>query len=371
MKKILVFGLSEYYGGIESFFFNYLKFKKNKNLQFDFVPENKILARKNDFENLGCKVYDICNWRKHPLKYKKSIEQILKSQKYDMIYFNCLSAYNIIPLKIAKRNGIKVRIVHSHNSSAPKNILKFVIHFINKKCLLKLSTKRFACSNIAGKWMYGKGSFTVIPNAIDAKKFRFNEKVRIRVRNELGITDDSFVIGFVGRLTYQKNPLFLIDIFKELNSIDKKNILIIVGDGDLNDKVQRNIKRFSLEDKVLFLGSRNDISDLMQAFDLFLLPSRFEGLGIVLLEAQFSGLPCIVSDKVPKEANISNSIQYFSLKKDASKWANKIIKQKKELQSRNTILDSCDEKFDLQVTSNYFFDLIYSLIEKTGDQNDN
>ena len=364
MKRILVFGLSEYYGGVESFFLNYLLFKENKDLQFDFVPENYDLAKQDQFEKLGCKVYKLCNWRKNPFKYKKEIETILCSNRYDAVYVNALSAYNLLPLKIAKKRGINVRIMHSHNSSAPNNIIKLLIHYYNKKQLNKLTNVKLDCSDLAGKWMFCNDNYVTIPNAVDANKFRFNEEIRKQKRKELDIKDDTFVVGFVGRLSYQKNPLFLIDIFKEVVKRNKEAVLLIVGDGELRQSVREKIEELDIIDNVHLLGNRSDVNKLMQAFDLFLLPSYFEGLAIVLVEAQFSGLKCIVSNTVTTEANISKSVLYLPLEEGPDIWANKILEYKSNDISRMNILNACNGNFDLNCSSGDFFRLINNIIEK-------
>lgn len=364
MKKILVFGLSSYYGGIESFFLNYLYFKNVDNLKFDFIPENNELARNDEFKKLNCYIYSICNWRRHPFKYINQLNDIFSSNNYNAIYLNCLSAYNILPLVIAKKRGINIRIVHSHNSSAPKNYVKFLIHYFNRAKLNKLSNYKFACSDQAGQWMFGNNKFKVIPNAIDARKFKFSEANREYQRKKWNIQNDYLVLGYVGRLAYQKNPLFLIEILYQLLKIDERYILVIVGDGELKEEVKNKINRLNLQKNVMLLGNRNDISDLLHLFDIFLLPSKFEGLGIVLIEAQFSGLKCIVSDNVPSEANISNSIVYLPISKSSKMWVKEILDLKNKLPNRNALSQKCNTIYDLNYSSKDFFNLLNSIIKE-------
>lgn len=363
MKKILVFGLSDYYGGTESFFLNYLKFNRNKNLSFDFIPENCELAQKNEFEKLGCKVYIISNWRKKYFLYKRELKEIIKNNHYDAIYVNFLSAYNIYPLVLAKKFNIKVRICHSHNSSSPKNIIKLIIHQINKRRISKYATNKLACSHKAASWMYTKNDYKVVPNAVDAHKFYFNKLIREKKRKELNIDEDTLVLGFVGRLSYQKNPIFLIKILRLILEKNKNTKLLIVGDGNLKSKLIKQIEVYHLNENVIMLGNRNDVHELMQAFDVFVLPSRFEGLGIVLIEAQFCGLKCFTSEFIPEEADISKTVEFLRLSDRGKAWKDSILNSEINEENRLKIIKRCDCKFDLNSTYNVFFDYIDKLIQ--------
>lgn len=354
MKKILVFGLSEYFGGIESYFLNMISHCYNEFI-FDFIPENKDIAKCEEFKKYNCKIYkDIVNWRRNLIKYTSQICTILKENKYDGIYMNSLSAFNIIPILIAYKMKINVRIMHSHNSAQPKNVIKMLIHKINKKIISKYITNRFACSASAAEWMFNPNEkYIILPNAIDTDKFKFNIDIRNDMRRKYNIDDETILLGFVGRLAYQKNPLFLVDIMLELLLLKKKVKLFIVGDGNLKEKLLSKINSSNLQEHIFLLGSMDNINELMNAFDLLLLPSKFEGLGIVLIEAQFSGLKCLVSKQIPNEANISNTLEYIEIEKE-KEWAQKIIKYTNNIIERENIVKKCNPKYSLTYAANEF-----------------
>jgi glycosyltransferase involved in cell wall biosynthesis len=231
--------------------------------------------------------------------------------------------------------GIPMRIIHSHNNSNEDVGISLVIvirrfgKFLNK-FLLKLSaTNYWACSKLAGEWMFGKHPFDIIHNAIDTKKFIYNKELRSIVREKLNLHDE-FIIGNVARFSYQKNHEFLIDIFNEIVKRKANSILLLVGDNAADhtylDMTIAKIKQLHLEKKVIFLGMRKDVNRLYQAMDVFILPSHFEGLPIVGLEAQAAGLRCYFSDTITKELEITNLANYLPLG-NAMIWAEKILKE--------------------------------------------
>ncbi len=238
----------------------------------------------------------------------------------------------IAPLKYAKKYGITKRIFHSHNtkdmypsSSIITNSRKWITEEVTIQNLGKYATHLWACSEQAGKYMFrDKYLYEVIPDAIDAKKFQFNELTRKEKRLELDLKDE-FVIGFVGRLQYQKNPEYLIEIFNAICKKNPKAKLVIVGTGKSETDIRIMCNERKLLERVLFLGQRDDVMSLMQAFDCFVMPSRFEGLGITYIEAQAAGLPCFGSIEVPREAGITNLMHYIPLTKNPDIWADKIL----------------------------------------------
>ena len=355
MKKILVFGLSEYFGGIESYFLNMVS-NINLNYIFDFVPENIEIAQFGEFEKYNCKLHNVVNWRKNPIKYSKQIYNLLRDNAYDGIYMNLLSAFNVIPILIAHFLKIKVIIVHSHNSSQPTNIVKLIIHNINKRIISSYATNRFACSELAANWMfYTSDKYIILPNAIDTDKFKVNIEIRNKIRKEYSIDEETLLLGFVGRLAEQKNPLFLVDIMSELIKVEDKVKLMIVGDGYLKKKLLKKIKKLELENNIIVLGSKKNINHLMNAFEFLLLPSKFEGLGIVLIEAQYSGVKCLVSNQIPNEANISNTLEYIAID-NPKKWGDIILKLKNhtDLEDRENIVKQCNPKYSLKFASGDF-----------------
>lgn len=324
--RILQVGMSPYYGGTEAFIMSqYREIDKSK-IQFDFLNVyNEKIACQDEIEKLGGKIYYLDMARHHGIKaYYKNLDLFFaeNAEKIDAVHCNYQSLINTDILKYAKKHGIKVRIAHAHNSgygTEPNKKQKLIIA-LNRKTLGLYATHFFSCSSLAAQWMFGRQA-TVIKNAINTEKFLFSPDKRASVRKQLGILNE-FVVIFVGRLDPQKNPLFMLEIFTELKAIKKNSKLIVVGDGVLRNEMLAHIKDLNINDAVMMLGSRDDVNDLLQAADAFLLPSKFEGLGIVLIEAQAAGLPTFTSEKVvPIDVKITELLEFISLDRPAKEWA--------------------------------------------------
>lgn len=323
--------MTDNWGGIESYIMNYYRNIDKTKVQFDFVniyPNE--LCFQNELESLGGKVYRVSSYYKHPIKYIKELKKIIINNKYEIIHCNMNSAVFLHPLIAAKMAKAKVVIAHSHNSSSDKGILKSFLHAINKHFIPLFANVYFACSNKAGKWFYSKkilnsDSYFVVKNAIDTNKFAFDHEIRINKRKELGITDNNTLLfGHVGRFNKQKNHTFLIDVFNEYHKKNKNSKLILIGIGPLKEEVECKVKNLKLVEDILFLGQRNDVNQLMFAMDIFVLPSLYEGLPLVGVEAQASGLSCILSDSVTDEIKISDNIEFVPLNDNVAKWCNSI-----------------------------------------------
>jgi len=329
--RVLQVGMSQYYGGTESFIMNqYRKIDRNK-VQFDFLNVyNGPLACEEEIKELGGRIYSLDMSRRRGLRqYKKNLDNFFRDNgnKFDIIHCNFQSLINIDLLRYAKKYKIAGRIAHAHNAGYGKepSFLQKLLIAINKINLSKYVTNYFACSLLAGEWMFGHKNSTVIHNAIDTKEFLFNQDRRNAIRSQYGINDEKLIL-FVGRLDPQKNPLFLIDIFNEIVSRQKDWKLFLIGDGMLRTDVEERIREYELYDKVCLLGSRLDVKDFLQAADCFLLPSKFEGLGIVLIEAQAAGLKCFASkDVVPSDVDVTGLVEFISLNQGPSHWADMII----------------------------------------------
>lgn len=329
--RVLQVGMSPYYGGTESFIMSQYRKINREIIQFDFLNVfNEPIACEEEIKSLGGVIYNLNMSRRKGMKqYHRNLRAFFSEhhEKIDIIHCNFQSLINIDLLIYAKKFGIKGRIAHAHNSGygTEPNFLQKLIIANNKKKLSKCVTTYFACSSLAGKWMFGHNNATVIHNAIDTNKFVFNSDVREKVRSLYGLTDEKLIL-FVGRLDPQKNPIFLIEIFNEIIKMDSKMKLFIIGDGILRHDVEQEIEKYKLWDSVKLLGTRSDVKDFLQAADSFLLPSKFEGLGIVLIEAQAAGLPCYTSmDVVPSEVNITGLVRFISLEKSSKDWARNIL----------------------------------------------
>lgn len=320
--RVLQIGMHDKIGGIETFLMNYYRNLDRNKIQFDFICPYHSLCFESEIKKMGGVIYYIPNFKKHPIKYYKEIKRIIKDKNYKIVHINLLSAANIIPAIVAKRCKVKNIIAHSHNNGVPSGFLRKILNNTNKVLLRKCANIFFACSESSGKWMFYKKTFSVIKNGIDIEKYYYNDNFRKNIRNKYGISDDKIVIGQVGRFDEQKNHMFSIELLKKMN--DKKYILFLIGEGILESEIKKKVVESKLSDNVIFAGIKSDVEKYYSAFDIFLLPSKFEGLGIVNIEAQASGLPCVVSSIVPTETKVSANIYYLDLN-NIKQWENLII----------------------------------------------
>ena len=269
-------------GGVESVVMNYYKNIDRNRIQFHFLcDEDSTDIPYEEIEKLGGKVIVIPPYQKL-FKYQKELYRIFKENNYKIIHSH-INALSVFPLRIAKKAGVPIRIAHSHSTSNKKEWKKNILKMILRPFSKLYANNYFACTEYAGKWLFGKKvverkELNVINNAIDLKKFEFNENTREDLRKELGIKEDVLVIGHVGRFMKQKNHEFLIDVFEKAIKQDDNIYLILVGQGPLEDKIKEMAKEKAIEYKILFLGQRNDVNKLYQAMDIFVLPSLYEGL---------------------------------------------------------------------------------------------
>lgn len=319
MKKILIIPLLGIeYEGITSVIYNYINNMNKDGLIINFTTFDKTeLKLMNIFNGIG-EVYRIPERKKFVFSYIKALYMLLKN-RYDVVHIHGNSGTMLIETILAKMSGVKKIIVHCHSTACNHPIINRILTPI-MKCI---ATDFIACSNASGKWLYKK-NFIVLNNAIDLEKFQYNNLVRQKYRQELGIKNE-FVIGHVGTFNESKNHEFLIEVFKEIYKLDSKIKLLLIGGGPLFEDIKNKIYEFNLKDSVIFLGSRDDVENLYQVMDCFVFPSKWEGLGVVLIEAQASVLPCFVSTSVPKDAKVTDLIQYLSLKESSKVWAEKIL----------------------------------------------
>ena len=312
-------------GGTQALLMNIYRNIDRTKVQFDFLVEYPDKQFYDDeIIKLGGKIY-YTNVRKdyNIIKFKNQLKKILKSDiNYKIIHVH---AYTIgyFVLKTAKKCGVPIRIAHSHSNSMTKN-LKTPIKKILRKLYTKYATDLFACSNEAGKFLYGDKEFKVLKNAIDSQKFIFSQDTREKVRKKFGLSD-SFVVGHVGRFKPEKNQSFLIDVFNEIKMKKKNAKLILVGDGPQENNIRQKVLEHKLENDVIFLKNRNDVNEIYMGMDVFVFPSLYEGLGIVAIEAQATGLPVLASNRIPAETFISPIIKKLDINDNPIKWADLAI----------------------------------------------
>lgn len=350
MIKVLQVGATNVLGGIEIYLHNYYKNIDKEKVKFDFVNMYDKICFQEEYANDGSKIYKLCNYRIHPFKYLDNLEKILINEKYDVLHFNMNSAVFLYPLIAAKRANVPVIIAHSHNASSDKGIIKNIIHDFIKHLIPLFANYYFACSDYAGRWFFSKkimksNSYYIINNAINVDKFRFDNEKRIKMRKELNIADNEILIGHVGRFIKQKNHEFLIEILNEIVSTDSRFKLVLIGVGELENIIKEKVKMKKLENNVIFLGQRNDVNDLYQAIDIFLLPSLYEGLPLVGVEAQVAGCKCFFSDKITRGLKIKEDSEFLKID-NPKEWAVKIISYANAMPKDRNKLD-CN-KYDIK-----------------------
>lgn len=318
LKMLIVLPNLSVANGVASFAMNYFRKLDYKEVKVDFVVDTDMPSPYYDeIHNVGGKVHILPPMSKLSEHYKKC-KEIFKETKYDIVHDNSLHA-SMILMMAARKNKVPVRILHSHNSKLGETKKKEIRNKCFLPVLYSIATDYAACSEIAGNAMFGNKNFTVIPNVIDEDKFCFHADVRKRVRSELCV-GEKFIIATVGRLAYQKNPFFAIDAFKEFLQKNPDAEYWWIGDGPMQEEIATYIETKKLGSKIKLLGNRTDIVDLYQAIDCFFLPSLFEGLPVVGIEAQAMGLPCIVADTITKEMKYTDLVKYISLDAQAEEW---------------------------------------------------
>lgn len=312
-------------GGLETFIMNIYRNIDRDIVQFDFLVHYKEKKFYDDeIEKMGGKIYRFSLRNDNNIfKYMKELDSFFGEHKEYKVIHCHMSSIGFLIFLIAKKHGIKIRIAHSHNANTEKTF-KGIVKNILIKPLKYISTINYACSEKAGKFLYGNKNFEVIPNAIDIRKFSYNEEIRKKIRKQLNL-ENNFVIGHIGRFCVQKNHEFLIEIFNNLCRKNSQLKLILVGEGELEKKIKNKVEQLGIQDKVVFLGIVKNANEIYQAMDCFVLPSVFEGLPVSGIEAQISGLPCVFSDNITTEVKISKNV-FFAPINDIKIWENYLYK---------------------------------------------
>lgn len=337
MMKILVFGMTENPGGVESVIMNYYRNIDRNVFQFDFLCNSyDKIAYEDEILFLGGKTIHFPARSKNPIEYYKKLERFFSkhAKEYKVIWVNVCSLANIDYLKLAKKYGIPKRIIHSHNSMNMDSRLRGMLHKWNKKSLDKYATDFWTCSDESSKWFYKpklQKKVITIHNAIDISKMAFELEKRMEYRKKLG-WEDKFIIGNVGRLHFQKNQEFILDIFEKLIQKNPNARLVLVGQGEDEEILKKKAIQLGIMENVHFAGLSNDIQGWMSTFDFFLFPSKFEGLPLAALEAQASGLPVLASKGViSKNVQMTSNLMFMELDKPAEDWAKQICNMNKNL----------------------------------------
>lgn len=353
--------------GLETMLMNYYRNIDRTKIQFDFLTHR---PTKGDYDDeiisLGGRVYYAPRLypQNYPAYFKYMAVFFNEHPEYTIVHSH-IDAMSYLPLLAAKKAGIPVRIAHSHNTSIDRDF-KYLLKQLFRFRVRGAANFFCACGQEAGHFLFGNRDFRVIPNAISIDRFLFDSETRCRMRWELGLSENNVVLGHVGRLSYQKNHEFLIRIFDQIHKRNPEAILLLIGVGEKEQQIRRQVRELHLQNVVRFLGKRSDVDALYQAMDVFVLPSRFEGIPVVGVEAQFADLPCVFSDRVPREVEFNDNCKFLPLDLPESMWADEIFavakadRVRKKQQLENSSYDIREAR---QILEAYYSELHESIQE--------
>lgn len=319
-------------GGAETVAMNFFRYIDRERFEFDFIVYGeKVEPYEFEVKKLGGRVFHLNSPNEGYKIFLRELRRILREYgPYNIVHSHTLFNSGLV-LKAAFMENVPLRIAHAHSSRSNVRYSwkKKIYTRLMRGYLRKYATNWIACSNQAGNYLFGENLFNknglILKNGIDISRYISNEGDRIKIRKKYKI-EDKFVIGHIGRFSEVKNHEFIIDVFKDIYEKDTNSVLLLVGDGELRVRIEQKIQEFGLEKSVILTGTQNNVSQFLNAMDVFFFPSHYEGLGISVIEAQASGLYCIVSKAIPKEAYISNNIESLDLQEDKEIWTDKIIK---------------------------------------------
>lgn len=324
--NILYYGLSGNQGGIETYLYKIARNINKENFNIFYMDETggKACFRR-ELEALGAKFFDITPRRTSIIQNKEDLNLLFKKNHIDVLHFNCNSLSYITPILVARRYGVRI-VLHSRNSKA--NLFSSIFHKINFGVVnygIRTGIKKIAVSDIAGQWMFGKnGKYDVINNGVEINRFQFDIALRDEKRKKIGL-EEWHIYGNVGAFLEAKNHLFLLRVFKKILELDDKAVLLLVGDGPLKANIKQLALELGIDNKVNFMGIRSDIPELMMAMDCLIFPSLYEGFPNVILEAQTTGLPIVMSDVITDEVVVGDRCKKLELTLSVEEWADKCV----------------------------------------------
>ncbi len=336
MKILEAFGEPITYGGQESFVVNLVSHMDMADFKIDFLTP--YYCDNDDYRNiiagLGGSIYCLHHaFRpgKSRFNTNSSLDEFFAAHQYDCVHIHSGSISMLAIFSYyAKKHNVKKVIVHAHNSMERSTLKNTVLRYLASFFMNTRVDTYCACSRRAGKSKFVssvlKNKLVIIKNGIDTGKFQYDVKKRNKIRERCNLAKDDFVVGHVGRFAYEKNHEFLIKIFREINQRHPRSKLLLVGSGQLEQDIKKQVEKYDLSFKVIFIGRVNNVEDYYQAMDCFVLPSKYEGLGIVGIEAQAAGLPCSFADTIPPEAVVSDRVTYVILGQNEKVWAETILK---------------------------------------------
>jgi len=347
MPKVLQVVSSLSRNGTETFIMNIVKYTENKELKFDFlVFSNDKDGYYEEAIKLGIKIYQLPNRRKNYWLYHKLLYNFFKthSSEYCAIHFHFCYLSLLFPFVLSKIYKIPIRIIHSHSSSWTGGYHNYLLHIFFRRLVTILMNRYLACSPLAAKWFFPSKVYMnkckIVTNGIDFKKFKFNDIIRKKYRNDYNYDEKNLVIGHVGYFEHVKNHDFIIDVFNHLAKQNENMRLLLIGSGSLKNNIKNKVVKLNLSEKVIMLENRNDVNCLLQAIDVFIFPSLFEGLPLALIEAQCSGVPVFASDTISTDSKILDTFKFLSLQSGSEYWAKTILNSslKRDYDAINNII---------------------------------
>lgn len=350
------------YGGVEMVVMNYYRHIDRTKVQFDFFAlEGSAVPQREEIERLGGRVYIVPKYT-HLSAYEKEIIRLFRQNQYKIVHSH-MNTLSVFSLWGAQKAGIPNRIAHNHSTAGKGETKKNIIKYALRPFAKIYPTKLCACSQYAGEWLYGKNAeFQVFNNAIDLSRYSYDPQKAAAARKELGL-EDKLVVGHIGRFCYQKNHDFLIDIFNEIHKQRQEAVLLLIGEGELEQDIRNKVKKLGLTDSVRFMGKQKDTSEFYQAMDCFVLPSRYEGLGVVAIEAQACSVPVICLTAVPKDAKITSSVKFIGLDESSSNWADCVLDVIKTQVKRNEREEVRKAGYDIEVEAQKLTDFYEELLK--------
>ena len=353
MKILVICTVDLDKNGISTCIMNYFELIASSEIQMDLVAPNIVSEElRKTIESKGMKLYELPMRKESTLSYFLKLRKIISRGSYDVVHAHGNSCTLAIELLAARLGGCRRRIAHSHNTTCEHKRAHKLLRPVFELCC----TERFACGEAAGKWLFQKKKFDIIKNGVNLDIYNVNEEKRKKLRCSLGVLEDEILIGHIGVFNYQKNHEFLVEVFKELKENNQEKFkMVLIGDGSLKTEIEGKVKEYALEKDIFFTGNISDVADYLQAIDILLLPSRFEGLPYVLVEAQAAGKLCIVSDKVSVEARLTELVHFVSID-SSSEWVENVL-------SKYKIYKNMECKKQIQEAHNELTKKGYSLIQ--------
>lgn len=333
MKRLLCIVSGMNTGGAETFLMKLYRNVNREMYQMDFCVNIKEEGYYDkEILELGGKIYHIPSKSENLKEFKRQLTEIVKSEKYEYVLRITSNTMGFLDLKIAKKAGAKVCAARSSNSNDAEGMKARIVHVLGKMLYSGYVDVKIAPSDLAAIYTFGRkayrnGRVHLLKNAIDLNVYQFSQKERERIRTEFGIANEDIVCGHIGRFSKQKNHKLLIDIYAELCEKCENTKLLLVGNGELESEIQQQCEKKKLGDKVIFAGIRSDVPAILSAMDVFVFPSLYEGMPNTVIEAQATGLPCVISDTITKEVKITELVSFQSIKSSPESWVDSILKQ--------------------------------------------